>query len=471
MKRTRLSLALLAGLALLTAASGSAVTFTKINSSPLKINVASDGSFQVFNDAVPGKGQIYPDRCDLADMGIFANIDGTLFAPDFHNHTCATATVSLGTFTAWQTLSSGSVGGDGSAESPYTVSVSLKAPGTDVTVIMNVTHVRGDNFFRIATQYFSPTPHHIDAFLGADIFLAASDFGRFLTVPDLDAVGGSDCATPPTYNILLIPLTPANRFTASGYADVWAQIGSGHLNNGGTGSSDCVDNGAAVQWLDVVQNSNAVQLLAAVSFGDIPSAANFRPFSIDVQPKFVSLLPGESATLKVTTGHNPQLGFKSSIALSPLDLPDGMSVVFDPPSIPAPGDGTSTVTVTTNGSIFPMTYSGLGILGSGGTDSEATRFTVEIMCDPPMILSLNNPKTQTVKKGSSVTLHVKAERNGPFTYQWYSGHTGLTGSPIPNSNSPDYQTPAINFLQEFWVRVTNPCGTADSNSAMIIPTN
>ena len=63
-----------------------------INGNPLKINVAADASFQVFNSAVPGSGQIFPTSCQYGDMGVFADINGTLFAPALRTHTCGTAT-------------------------------------------------------------------------------------------------------------------------------------------------------------------------------------------------------------------------------------------------------------------------------------------------------------------------------------------------------------------------------------------
>ena len=39
--------------------------------------------------------------------------------------------------------------------------------------------------------------------------------------------------------------------------------------------------------------------------------------------------------------------------------------------------------------------------------------------------------------------------------------------PVDGANSRNYTTPALQFSQTYWVRVTNGCGTADSNSATI----
>src|ERR1700736_5029454 len=107
-----------------------------INGNPLKINIAADASFQVFNSSVPGNGQIFPTSCQYGDMGVFADINGTLFAPAFSQHTCGTATGGLGSTTPWQTVSISTVGGAGEAPSPFTVTVNVAAPGTGVSMTM-----------------------------------------------------------------------------------------------------------------------------------------------------------------------------------------------------------------------------------------------------------------------------------------------------------------------------------------------
>ena len=143
-----------------------------INGNPLKINIAADASFQVFNAAVPGNGQIFPTSCNYGDMGVFADIGGTLFAPAFGTHTCGTATGGLGATTAWHTVSISQVQGAGEGPSPYTVGVTVTAPGAGVTMVLTVTYVNGDNFFRLRKQFSSAGNRAMKVFLGADIYLA-----------------------------------------------------------------------------------------------------------------------------------------------------------------------------------------------------------------------------------------------------------------------------------------------------------
>ena len=465
---------LVAALMGLVATAASAQTFVTINGSPLKINVGADGSFQIYNSAVPGVGQIYPTTSALADMGLFAYIDGELHAPDFAAHG-TTATSNLGTYAKWIPVAISTVPtGTGSAADPFIVSVSLAAPDSDMRANMTVQYVRGDNFFRLRTHLYSitNTVHEVDAILGADIYLAGSDTGFFVSVPELNAVGGKSCDTTiGSYNILLIPITPAHSFTAAQFADVWRQIAEGELDNNSEGTA-CVDNGAAVRWADIMRGgSSSIELNSAVSFGAVPSASNFHGFSVNVSPRFVTLAPGESAQLTITTAHNAALDFNSAVSLFTQDLPPGVTVTFNQSSVGAPGSGTITATVTLDNNVFPQFYQNVAIFGTGGGETHAGFFGLDVLCTPPRILGINQPQSTTVKRGQRATLKVTPAAGGLYTYQWYAGHAGLTSTPIANSNSAELTTPPINEVSEFWVRVTNPCGSVNSLTATVVPTN
>lgn len=449
-------------------------SFAVINGSPLKIHVGSDASFQIFNAAVPGVGQVYPTGTDLADMGVFARINGQLFAPNFAAHG-VTATSNLGQYTPWQSLGgAASPTGDGSPESPYAVALAVKAPGTAVHASVLVTYVNGNNFFRIRTQYFGTegAPETLNAFLAADIYLANSDFGTFIAVPELAAVGGHNCnPADGDYNILLIPITTADRYATDTYSGVWAQIGAGDLLNIASNTSSCVDNGAAIEWTDLFATSTAVEVNAAVSFGEVPSASNFHGFSVKVEPDNFALNPGESQAVTITTRRNVELEFNAPIVLSAPDLPIGMTLTLDQNVVPAPGDGVISGTVSIDGRIFPQVYRSLAVLGSGGNETRAGTFNVEILCTPPTFLGTQQPQSQTVPRGQPATFSAVPSRDGLFTWQWFNNHWPLTGSPVPDSNAAQLVTAPVNEVQSFWARVTNPCGSADTLTATVVPTN
>jgi hypothetical protein len=449
-------------------------TVKKILGDPLTIHVGSDTSFQIFNRAVPGSGQIFPSGCqETADMGVFADIDGVLFAPSFNSRPCGTATSGLGTYTKW----SGSIGeitGLGTAASPFSVTARVTAPGTGVTMAVNVSYVNGQNYFRVRKTLSATAPHTINVYFGADIYLASSDAGIFTFEPQLQAPGGHNCATPATYNILFIPITLADGYTSSGYSDVWRQIGANELDNDAT-EGGCVDNGAALVWKNALGGRLSRDINSAVSFGDIPPVSAFSPlgFSIQVNPEMAAVVAGQVLDFDVQTRHSEEAGFNSPISLAVEGVPEGITATLDHTVIPAPGTGTAKLNVQIGPDVFPQLYRGLTVVGTGGEERHGTAISLDVLCDPPFLLSLptSQPQSQTVTKGGTVKLTVKSERSGAATYQWYSGPAPLTFQPIPNSDSATYETPPINELQQYWVRVTNACGSADSSTATIFPVN
>src|SRR5258708_7825913 len=244
LKMRMLSVALLAAMPVIALAQ--APTVKVITGDPLTLDVASDGSFQVYNSSIPGSGQVFPTGSADADMGIFAAIDGRLFAPAFTSH-AGTATGNLGTYTAWQQGFISNVTGDGSPASPFAVTVRLGAPGVDVAVLETVTYVTGLNYFRINMNWVEGSPHQVTAFLGADIYLASSDAGIFTFEPELRAPGGTACDVAHTnYNILMIPITPASAYSDAFYADLWKEISTQQLDNN-VAPVGCIDTPPTLQ--------------------------------------------------------------------------------------------------------------------------------------------------------------------------------------------------------------------------------
>jgi len=56
---------------------------------------------------------------------------------------------------------------------------------------------------------------------------------------------------------------------------------------------------------------------------------------------------------------------------------------------------------------------------------------------------------------------------GPFSYQWYSGGSGNTSTPVSGGTSVTVTTPALTATSSFWVRVANAYGAADSAAATV----
>jgi hypothetical protein len=338
-----------------------------ITGSPLQIKVGDDASFQIFNSAVPGTGQIYPSgSAQTADMGIFVRRAGTLFAPDFSGHPSGTATGSLGTTTPWTPISLSAVSGTGTTADPFTVTVVADAAATGLRLTMTVTYVNTENFFR-KTLAFSSTSgaQTFDAFLGGDIYLAGADTGVPYTISG--SVGGQTCV-PPTYTILYIPLTPADRFSARFYSTVWSEIGTGTLSN--IIDSGCQDNGAALQWQNrtISATGGSVQIQTATSFGAIPTIATFRVDTVTANQG----QQGQNLPVVTITG----VGFQAGTTFN-----FGSGITVNSTTINSPTQATVALSIAaaatlgfrdvigtqTSGGLTSTLTNGFEVVGSGGT--------------------------------------------------------------------------------------------------------
>jgi len=95
--------------------------------------------------------------------------------------------------------------------------------------------------------------------------------------------------------------------------------------------------------------------------------AAFRPvtagsFTISASPTSLSIAQGNQGTSTVTTAISG--GFNNSISLAASGMPAGTTVSFNPSTIPAPGSGNSTMTITvgstTQMGTYPITVTGTG---------------------------------------------------------------------------------------------------------------
>ena len=106
-------------------------------------------------------------------------------------------------------------------------------------------------------------------------------------------------------------------------------------------------------------------------------------------------------------------------------------------------------------------------VGGPGDNSDtgaAWVFVRPASISPPVITA--QPASQTIASGSTAVLSVVASGPGTLAYQWYQGAKGVTTAPV-GINSVSYTTPPLFATASYWVRVTNPYGSTDSNAALI----
>jgi hypothetical protein len=145
---------------------------------------------------------------------------------------------------------------------------------------------------------------------------------------------------------------------------------------------------------------------------------------------------------------------------------DDLLVSVNHPVIKAPGSGDEILTITTT----PTTAAGdhvITITANDGTTTASASIFVTVLCDPPFILGIDQPKSSTVGAGRPAQLSVKASGSGPLTYQWFTGASGLSNFPLPGGTSPNFTTSALNDTTSYWVRITNPCGSVNSQTATV----
>jgi hypothetical protein len=84
-------------------------------------------------------------------------------------------------------------------------------------------------------------------------------------------------------------------------------------------------------------------------------------------------------------------------------------------------------------------------------------------CNPPVITA--QPSSAALV-GPEVTLSVGASGDATLLYQWYAGAKGNTTNAIGGATQPAVSvTPKV--TSTYWVRVTNACGSADSDAATV----
>lgn len=101
----------------------------------------------------------------------------------------------------------------------------------------------------------------------------------------------------------------------------------------------------------------------------------------------------------------------------------------------------------------------------GTIDSASAQLNVVSTCTAATILT--QPLDQIVASGSTATLSVLANGTS-LVYQWYQGPVFDFTRPLGGS-SPTFITPAITAPTQFWVRVTAPCGSANSAAVTVSP--
>jgi hypothetical protein len=86
---------------------------------------------------------------------------------------------------------------------------------------------------------------------------------------------------------------------------------------------------------------------------------------------------------------------------------------------------------------------------------------------PAVPLITASPLSQSIFTGQSAGLAVVANGQPPLAYQWFRGARGDTSAPVAGATAPYFETPPLAATSTYWVRVSNPNGSAASAAATV----
>jgi hypothetical protein len=218
----------------------------------------------------------------------------------------------------------------------------------------------------------------------------------------------------------------------------------------GTGSSVNVSPTTTTSyWVKVTNSCNATGANSNTATVTVTVTSCTAP-AISAQPVGSTITQGQSANMTVGATGTATLTFQWYIG------------VKSDTSNPVAGQTSATLTVTPTST---TSYWARVTNSCGSADSNAATVTVNVVsCTAPQITT--QPTGSTITFGSTAQLTVAASGSATLLYQWYTGAKGNTNSPVFNAS-----TATINVNPQsttsYWARVTNSCGTADSNAATV----
>ena len=303
--------------------------------------------------------------------------------------------------------------GAGTAVGTYPITVTGNGGGTQKSTTVTLTVTAGPNF----TISALPTTLSIAQGNQGTSTITATVSGGFSNSISLSA-SGIPTGTTVGFNPQTIPAP------GSGTSTMTITVGGGTLT--GTYPITVTGNGGGTQKTTTV----TLTVTAASTF------------TISASPSSLSVMQGNQGTSAITTTVSG--GFSSAISLSASGVPTGTTVGFNPQTIPAPGAGNSTMTLTV-GLNTPMGTYPITVTGNGGGIQQSV--TVNLTVTAQVIL------TWTASPSSGIAgynAYRSTISGGPYTK--------LNSSLIPTTNYNDlmvqngytyyYVTTAVNNQQE-----------------------
>lgn len=234
--------------------------------------------------------------------------------------------------------------------------------------------------------------------------------------------------------------------TGSGLDYQWYEIGSG-------GYGEYIDDADTRTWTTPpITQQHQYYVIVSNSCGNVQSATVTAGLcqspSITAQSGNVTIGPGQAATLSVTaTGGGLSYQWYQGVSGNTANPVSGAT---------GPSYTTPVLAVTTSYWVR--------VTNACSSQNSNTMTVTVADCIAPAITV--HPASQLVAAGKTVRLAVTAT-GVPLAYQWYQGASGNTANPVAGATGAAFITPVLNAAASYWVRVSNNCGTVNSNTASL----
>jgi hypothetical protein len=168
--------------------------------------------------------------------------------------------------------------------------------------------------------------------------------------------------------------------------------------------------------------------------------------AITTQPSNQVIPSGQTATLSVAATGNATLAYQWYQGTAG-DM-----------SNPINGATNNTFTTPTAGSYW------VRVTNTAGHADSATASVSPTVNQTGTPAISTQPTNQIITTGGNATLSVAVTGAAPLAYQWYRGSAGDISNPIAGAINSTFATPTAG---NYWVRVTNAAGHADSNTVAV----
>lgn len=190
-------------------------------------------------------------------------------------------------------------------------------------------------------------------------------------------------------------------------------------------------------------------------------------FVLSVNPPSITLPRGGMATIAIATSSVSP--FAEPVHVTTSGVPLGVTLDQTTFDFPTPGDGRANAMVAVNdsapGGQFTIVFTASA--ADGTVRRTGLSLFIDAPCSPPIFIGQS--RSATAVRGLPAVLTLSPSGTPPFSFQWYQGFSGSTVSPEPAPTGKEQilTTPPLFSDEQYWARVSNDCGSADSATILV----